>query len=216
MERRRADMASEVKFKILLPNAALIDRARDEDIITRYMRSDFLDYSSDFVYYDTPGWDLCRNQYLLRVCMSGDMRAATLRVGHVEQKELPGLYEGQGWLTYFQDPAAIVEDFSRRGAYTQFADYASRGELAVRFSSFRKRCRVNLYLPERTRVDFCLDDGELRVDGKTEPLRHMALTLSYGDRGIFTNYCSQLLADFGLTADLHTLSERALRLHASH
>ncbi len=208
-------MAAEVKFKILLPGADIIARARDEDLITRYMRSDFIEYSSDFDYYDTPAWDLCRNRYLLRVCTSGEMRAATLRVGQVEQKGMPGLYEGQGWLAYFRDTATIVEDFSRRGAHTQFADYASRGELAVRFTSFRKRCRVNLYLPERTRVDFCLDDGELRVDGKTEPLRHMALTLSYGDRQTFTNYCAQLMEEFGLSADLKTLSERALTLHMS-
>lgn len=206
-------MASEVKFKILLPNAELIGRAKDEDIVTRYMRSDFLEYTSNFVYYDTPGWDLCRNHYLLRVCTDGERRAATLRVGRVEQQGLPGLYEGQGWLAYFTSPDTIVEEYTRRGAHTQFADYASRGPLAVRFGSFRKRSRVNLYLPDRTRVDFCLDDGVLTVDENKEPLRHMALTLSYGDRSTFTNYCAQLLEEFGLKADTLDLTERALRLH---
>ena len=208
-------MASEVKFKILLPDADFIERAKNEDIITRYMRSDYFEYSSDFDYYDTPAWDLCRNHYLLRVCTNGEMHAATLRVGRVEQKGEPGLYEGQGWLAYFSSADTIAEDFSRRGAYTQFADYASRGELAVRFRSFRARCRVNLYLPERTRVDICLDKGELRVDEKSEPLLHMALTLSYGDRRTFTNYCAQLMEEFGLSPDLKDLSERALRLHMS-
>ena len=205
-------MATEVKFKIILPGRIFISRAIGEDIITRYMRSDFMRYSSDFVYYDTPDWDLCENGYLLRVCTSGDSNAATLRCGSIDQSGTPGLYTGQGWTTYFHSTDSIVEDYMRRGAHSQFEEYASRGALDVRFSSHRERMRANLYLPERTRLDFALDDGELTVDGRSEPLRHMSFTLSYGDLGLMTNYCEQIMREFGLSPDLVTMQRKAVRL----
>lgn len=205
-------MASEVKFRIVIPGKIFITKAMNEDIFTRYTRGDFLVYQSDFVYYDTPDWDLAENSYLLRVCTSNNSNAATLRTGSVDQKEMPGLYTGQGWLTYFESPETIVDDFLRRGAYRQFGELASRGKLDVRFTAHRTRRRNNLYLPERTRLDLCLDDGEMIVDSKNERTMHMSLTLSYGDMDVFKNYCQQIIEEFTLNPDLTTTQEKALRL----
>lgn len=205
-------MASEVKFKITVPGKIFITKAINEDLITRYMKEDFMVYESDFDYYDTPDWDLCENGYLLRVCTNGERPAATLRCGSIEQTGTPGLYTGQGWLAYFKSADTIVEEFSRRGAHSQFSDYASRGELAVRFRSHRLRRRTNLYLPEMTRVDLALDEGEITVDNKSEAILHMSFTLSYGDVGMLINYCEQIMQEFSLPPDLSTMAQKALRL----
>ena len=115
-------MASEVKFRIVVPGKIFITKAMNEDIFTRYMRGDFMVYQSDFAYYDTPDWDLAENGYLLRVCTSNGSNAATLRTGVVDQAEMPGLYTGNGWLSYFESPETVVEDFLRRGAFRRFGE----------------------------------------------------------------------------------------------
>lgn len=205
-------MASEVKFRIVIPGKIFITKAMNEDIFTRYMRGDFMIYQSDFVYYDTEDWDLAENGYLLRVCTSNGSNAATLRTGRVEQKDMPGLYTGQEWLSYFKSADTVVEDFISRGAYRQFGELARRGKLDVRFTTHRTRRRNNLYLGGHDIVDLCLDDGEICVDGKTERAMHMSLTLSYGDMEVFKNYCHQILEEFSLSPDLTTTQEKALRL----
>lgn len=205
-------MASEVKFRVLLPGDIFIRKALDEDLITRYMKSEPICYESDFVYYDTPDWDLSQNGYMLRVCANGAGNAATLRCGRIEQRDPQGLYTGRSWLAYFESPDTIVDEFIRRGAYRQFATYANQGELAVRYTSHRQRHRTNLYLPERTRIDFALDSGEVVVDGHSAPMRHMSFTLSFGEVGMFANYCQQIIEQFSLTPDLSTMTQKALRL----
>ena len=205
-------MASEVKFKIVIPGKIFITKAMNEDIFTRYMRGDFMVYQSDFVYYDTPNWDLAENGYMLRVCTSNGSNAATLRTGKVAQHEMPGLYTGNGWLSYFESVDTVVDDFLRRGAFRRFGELARRGKLEVAFTTHRTRRRNNLYLADHTVVDLCLDDGEICVDDKTERTMHMSLTLSYGDMDIFKNYCTQVLEEFSLSPDLTTTQEKALRL----
>jgi len=205
-------MASEVKFRIIVPGKIFITKAMNEDIFTRYMRGDFMVYQSDFEYYDTPDWDLAENGYLLRVCTSNGSNAATLRTGSVDQSEMPGLYTGNGWLSYFESVDTVVDDFLRRGAFRRFGELATRGPLQVAFTTPRTRSRNNLYLADHTVVDLCLDDGEICVDDKTERAMHMSLTLSYGDMDIFKNYCQQVLEEFALSPDLTTTQEKALRL----
>ena len=136
-------MAAEVKFRIVVPEKIFITKAMNEDLFTRYMRGDFMIYQSEFVYYDTPDWDLAENSYLLRVCVSNGSNAATLRTGSVDQKDMPGLYTGQSWMTYFESADTIADDFIRRGAYRQFGKLAKRGKLDVRFSTRRTRRRKN-------------------------------------------------------------------------
>ena len=205
-------MASEVKFRIILPGKIFITKAMNEDIFTRYMRGDFMVYQSDFEYYDTPDWDLAENGYLLRVCTSNGSNAATLRTGKVAQSEMPGLYTGNGWLSYFESADTVVDDFIRRGAFRRFGELAKRGTLQVAFTTHRTRRRNNLYLADHTVVDLCLDDGEICVDDKNERAMHMSLTLSYGDMDIFKNYCQQVLEEFSLSPDLTPTQEKALRL----
>ena len=205
-------MASEVKFRIILPGKIFITKAMNENIFTRYMRGDFMVYQSDFEYYDTPDWDLAENGYLLRVCTSNGSNAATLRTGKVDQSEMPGLYTGNGWLSYFESVDTVVDDFIRRGAFRRFGELAKRGTLQVAFTAHRTRRRNNLYLADHTFVDLCLDDGEICVDDKNERAMHMSLTLSYGDMDIFKNYCKQVLEEFSLSPDLTTTQENALRL----
>ena len=205
-------MASEVKFRIVVPGKIFITKAMNEDIFTRYMRGDFMVYQSDFAYYDTPDWDLAENGYLLRVCTSNGSNAATLRNGSVDQTEMPGLYTGNGWLSYFESPETVVEDFLRRGAFRRFGELAKRGKLGVVFTTHRTRRRNNLYLGDHTVVDLCLDDGEICVDEKTERAMQMSLTLSYGDIDIFKNYCQQVIEEFSLSPDLTTMTEKALRM----
>ncbi len=205
-------MSSEIKFRILIPGKIFITKAMNEDIITRYMRGDFMIYQSDFIYYDTPDWDLAENRYLLRVCTTNESNAVSLRTGKVDQIEMPGLYRGQGWFCYMDSKDTLVDELMRRGAYRQFGELARRGELDVRFTTHRTRRRNNLYLPERTILDLCLDDGEICVDGKTERAMHMSFTLSYGDLDVFKNYCHQILEEFTLSPDLTTTQEKALRL----
>lgn len=205
-------MASEVKFRIIVPGKIFITKAMNEDIFTRYMRGDFMIYQSDFVYYDTPDWDLAENGYSLRVCTSNGSNAATLRTGNVDQKEMPGLYTGNAWLSYFDSADTVVDDFLRRGAFRRFGELARRSALEVAFGTNRSRRRNNLYLADHTVVDLCLDDGEMCVDEKRERTMHMSLTLSYGDMDIFKNYCHQVLEEFSLSPDLTTTHEKALRL----
>lgn len=205
-------MASEVKFRIVVPKKIFITKAMNEDIFTRYVRSDFMFYQSDFVYYDTPNWDLAENSYLLRVCTSNNSNAATLRTGKVDQKEMPGLCTGHSWLSYFESVDTVVEDFLCRGAFRRFGELAKRGHLEQSFTTHRTRRRNNLYISDHTIADLCLDDGEVCVDSKNERTMHMALTLLYGDMDIFKNYCKQVIEEFSLSPDLTTTQEKALRL----
>jgi inorganic triphosphatase YgiF len=205
-------MASEVKMVISYPGKIFLTNLTQSDIITRYMKNDFMVYESDFAYYDTPDWALAENDYMLRVCSSNASNAVTLRHGTVGADGIPGLYRGSAWLAILSSPETIVHELSLCGAPEEFTRIASGGELAERYYSHRSRRRATLYLPEYTRIDFALDEGELRVEDKTEHFFRASFTLSYGDIHSLTNYCTQISKETGFPPDAATIQQKALRL----
>ncbi len=205
-------MASEVKMIITFPGKIFLTNLMQADIITRYMKNDFMVYESDFAYYDTSDWTLTQNDYMLRVCKNNESNAVTLRHGKISSNSVPGLYRGGAWLAIFSSPETIAQELSICGAPEEFSSLAFTGELGERYYSHRSRHRTTLYLPEYTRIDFALDQAELRVEEKTEKFFQASFTLSYGDIRSLTNYCTQISKETGFPPDAATLPQKALRL----
>lgn len=205
-------MASEVKMIISFPGKIFLTNLMQADIVTRYMKNDFMVYDSEFSYYDTPDWTLTQNDYILRVCTSNASNAVTVRHGITNADAEPGLYKGSAWLAIFSSPETIVQELSLCGVPDEFTRLAYSGELAERYYSRRSRRRSTLYLPEYTRIDFALDEGELRVEDKTERFFQASFTLSYGAIHDLINYCTQISKETGFPPDATTLQQKALRL----
>jgi inorganic triphosphatase YgiF len=205
-------MASEIEIKLTLPDKFSVERIIGDEFFTRYIKDEFTVRETLSEYYDTPDWALAENDYFLRIRELNGRHVAVLKQGRIDAAESPGLFTGQQWLCFFDGAETVLERLIDRAAPPALVEIVGGQPLAPCFHADYTRRYTALYMPDMVRIELSFDIGELRAEGKSEPLYEMGLELLYGGTASLLNFSAQLREYFDLPPTLLTKQQRALRL----
>ena len=205
-------MSTEIEIKLVLPNAATIERILDDEFVLRYVKDEFISVEMHSAYYDTADWILAQKDYMLRVRTVNGTQIATLKHGSIDPAQHPGLFHCRQWKCRFMESDELVSALIARGAPQEIEELLKGKQLVQAFHSDYRRRHATLYLPDMLRAELSLDRGTLNAEEKSEPLYELGLELLYGKSEDMTAYCEQLMHHFSISPALLTKQQRALRL----
>jgi inorganic triphosphatase YgiF len=162
-------------------------------------------------YYDVPALELNRRRWALRLRWEGGVGMAALKTP-AEEEALPGLTARREW----QCPAETVEE-----AVPALLRAGAPEELGVitRDQALIERCRIAftrtvglLDMPGGGVAEMAVDRGVLHAGDKQESFWELEIELKFGDPAEVAALAARLAAAYGLTPELASKYERALRL----
>ena len=201
-------MATETELKLALATGAG-DAVLDHPLVRAAAAEETAEKRLISVYFDTRALDLQARKVAIRVRRKGDRFVQTLKTkgeatdGLFVRRELEHDVAGEGleldkisdeglrtWLTGLEEPLreVFVTDFSRR-------------MVVVR--------------PEGAAVvEVCVDEGEVRANGLSEPLNEVELELVSGDVGAMMRFAAALRETLDLQPDNRSKAARGYALFA--
>jgi triphosphatase len=155
------------------------------------------------IYYDTPGHDLSKAGYTLRVRETGGKRVQTIK------SEAEGVASRGEWETELHAPGLDLKAAARTplGAVLR----SMRGELAPMFATTVERTR-RLIRQGSSRVEAAIDRGQIEAEGRTAPLCELELELKTGEPQALFDLARRLSGAAPLRLSFETKAERGYRL----
>lgn len=207
-------MSTKIEMKMRMPDRYAADKVLNDEIVAEYLEDDVITQEVEAVFYDTPDWDLYRNNFMLHIRDVNGVSVATLKRGGRDPGAIPtpGLYISRHWVCAAGDIDEAVAGLMDAGAPELLEEIVGGARLGVCCSARYTRRSTMLYMPDGVRVDLSIDEGTLEVDDKSEPILEMEFELLFGDLGALPPLCDNLADKYGLVPELQNKYERALRL----
>lgn len=207
-------MPTKIEMKMRMPDRYAGDKVLNDEIIMEYLEDDITVREVESVFYDTPGWDLYKNNLMLHIRETNGAPLATLKdvSAGSGNLEIPGLYINRHWVCIAGGADEAVSGLMDAGAPKKLGELAKAAKLVPCCRANYMRRSTMLYMPEGVRVDLSIDEGTLEVDDKSEPILEIELELLFGDLSNLPPLCDNLAKKYGLIPELQNKYERALRL----
>jgi triphosphatase len=157
------------------------------------------------VYYDTPGNNLRKAGFTLRVREDGERRIQTIK------SEATTLSARGEWETELTAPGLDLD--AAAGTPAASALKALKDDLAPVFATRVERTR-RLIRQGKARVEAALDRGQIEAGGRTAPLCELELELKAGDPAALYDFARRLAEATPLRLSFESKSERGYRLLA--
>lgn len=204
-------MAVETEIKLTIPDRRFIERIMSDELVTQYLKTSFAETEMLSRYYDTPSGALNERKWALRLRDEGGRSVAALKATGTLQAD-SGLYLRNEWEWPAQTIESGIEGLMAQGAPPELAGLTSGGNLVERCRLRFTRTSGLLYMPGGVRVDLAIDCGEIEAGEKREGLLELELELLFGGREALLELSGALREKHGLSVQLLSKYERALRL----
>ncbi|MGI5935606.1 MAG: inorganic triphosphatase [Oscillospiraceae bacterium] len=205
-------MPTEVEIKINIPDKSVISRIQQEEYVTRFVRDGFHVEEMHTIFYDTPDWDLCREQFMLRMRSSGQTGCLSLKHGCVSKGGSPGLCIRRKWVCTTTEIETAIESLLNAGAPERLKELTRGKPLIERARADFTRTSALLHMPEGLRVELAMDEGEISVGELRAPVLEMELEVLFGNIESLRPFCDGLSERYGLSPALTTKYEKAFAL----
>jgi triphosphatase len=196
----------ELKFRLprkawaaLLNHPALLRAARGRSRTQRL-------YS---VYYDTPELDLAKSGIALRLRRDGRRWIQTVKA---EGQVSGALHRRREWEAPVSDGALDLTKFDATELEGLLDAPGAREHLKPVFVTDFLRWRLPLALADGTRAELALDQGEIRANGRVQPLTELELELEAGQARALFALALELARTLPLEVEVFSKAERGLRL----
>ncbi|MEM1243754.1 MAG: CYTH domain-containing protein [Pseudomonadota bacterium] len=159
-------------------------------------------------YYDTKDLFLLQNGYILRVRDIGDAFIQTIKTANKSQA---GLHKRQEWETQ------VINFFPDWQYLREILDQSTMQQLEKKklekiFVTDFTRTAYKIDLPEQTRVELALDEGQVKTTGNSSPICEVEIELMLGAEKQLFAYAKQLQAKYQLIPEDKSKAERGFEL----
>jgi triphosphatase len=182
----------EIELKLRLPQSC-IPRLQRSSLLKSLSVSRPVTRKLYSIYYDTPTLDLKKKNVALRLRRDGRRWVQTVKGGG---DVAAGMHQRQEWET----PVLKAQPDLTKISGTSLADFFHIGmlreELRPVFATDFNRTIRKLLLPGGQEVEFCLDRGEITVEGASVAFCEIELELKGGDPSILFQLALDLLHSF--------------------
>ena len=130
------------------------------------------------IYFDSPVFILRQHRVSLRTRKTGDQWSQTIKSGGTVHT---GLHQHNEWEYFITDKNLDFSQIVDQNLKKFFADTTLRQSLRPIFETDFYRTTYLLEPSEGFKLEFCLDEGNIIANGRTEPICEIELELKSGD-----------------------------------
>ena len=203
-------MAVEIKSKWRVPDAHAAQHILLDPWIRAFTQEEWRTKETTAFYYDTPGHELNRRRWELRLRHEGGQCVAALKTPWPAAP--PGLIGRNEWQCPAGDIGTGVPRLVAVGAPEELRRLAAPAPLAELCQVVCRHEYGVLELPGGVVARLSLNAGELSADAKKEPYIEMEIELLFGDPAEVRSLAGHLEDKYVLVPELAGKYERALRL----
>ncbi len=198
----------EVELKLRLPREAGTALVRHPALV-RVARGQGRTQRLYSVYYDTPELALAKRGIALRLRWDGRRWIETVKT---EGQVSGALHRRREWEASVPDGVLDPTKFEVPELQGLLNSPGVRERLKPLFATDFLRWRLPLAMPDGTRAELALDRGEIRADGRGEPLAELELELAVGEARSLFAWVLELARTLPLDVEVFSKAERGLRL----
>lgn len=202
-------MATEIEMKLRVPDEATLETLLSDPLFTQYRLDDYEVRQMSSIYYDTPDEVLYERKWTLRLRKEGENTVAAMKTAGIPGGEVFTRNEWQCAVDKIEDAIPLLIDL---GAPVELKGLLKNRPLQECCRADFVRTSACLYLPDGVRIEIAGDCGYLSAGGKKEPIIELELELLFGDASALPPFCAQIMEDYGLSLELSSKYERAMRL----
>ncbi len=197
-------MATELEFKLAVPNAMLLEKILFDETLSQVRQGGYTMLEMGSVYYDTPDRSLRARGWTLRLRQENERVVATLKT--------PG--PGRARMEYETEAGSIVKALPllvQQGAPEELTVLGEKGLDMVCGARFTRRA-ANLAFADGTVCELAGDVGELLGGASMEQLCEVELEYKQGEVETVEAFASELMDRFGLQEEFRSKYARAYAL----
>ena len=203
-------MALETEIKTKIPDTIMPEKLCSDPRVLSYLKVPFHDIKMESHYFDTPDSACSARHWALRLRSEDGTNIATLKTAGTRSPN--GLFSRGEWQTPADDFVSAVPQLIHLGAPAELEEIVKNQPLEEKCCVLFTRRSSVLELDSETRVDMCIDQGEILAEGKSESIYELELELLFGSLDKMIEFSSYLTETYGLQEEMISKYERALRL----
>lgn len=198
-------MATELEFKLAVPNPALLEQILFDETVGQLRKTDYRLIEMAAVYYDTPDRRLRDRKWTLRLRQENDRLIAALKT--------PGQGRARGeWQCEASHIRQAIGKLMTEGAPEELGTLTADAVLQPVCAARYTRRAADLMFGDGTVCELCGDVGLLTGGGREEPLCEVEVELKSGESCMAEAFAEELMDRFSLREETRSKFARALAL----
>lgn len=163
----------------------------------------------DARYFDTPTYSLQKEKIAYRVRREGDTWVATVKAGGSSKG---GLHARREWNVVVEDEQPDLTVFSDTEIGMRLQELVGEELLEPILITRFERQRMDVLMPDGSRIEVAADQGEILAGGKTEPILEVELELKSGQSESLLLLGAELAREYPLLPESRSKFHRGLIL----
>jgi len=201
-------MAIETELKLSIP-ATEIERFTLHPLLNQLASTHSKSQHLIGTYYDTPGLELKKAKFGLRIRREGERWIQTVKTAG---SGVGGLHQRHEWEVEVADNQLEFASLPKILQEGILADNTLRERIAPAFTSDFQRITWELHTDNQSIVEVCLDQGKVYQGDKSTPICEVELELKRGEPNTLFQLALELQKDFSLVLENASKAQRGYEL----